>query len=95
MQFQQEFPSLTSSGEHKNVITTNAPQANADQRPSLRPQSNNIIHFFFIFDLKTINCLAETSWMQGGSRPQIPQGVGNVTGVSGQIVLHSQTLTGM
>lgn len=41
-----------------------------------------------------INCLAETSWMQGGSRPQIPQGIGNVTGVSGQIILHSQTLTG-
>jgi len=31
--------------------------------------------------------------MQGGSRPQIPQGVGNVTGVSGQI-LHSQTSSG-
>jgi len=40
MQFQQEFPSLTSSGEHKNIINTNAPvQANIEQRPSLRPQS--------------------------------------------------------
>lgn len=46
MQFQQEFPSLTSSGEHKNVIATNAPQANTDQRPSLRPQSNNMVNFF-------------------------------------------------
>lgn len=41
MQFQQEFPSLTSSGE-KNVINPNTPaQANTEQRPSLRPQSNN------------------------------------------------------
>lgn len=46
MQFQQEFPSLTSSGEHKNIIITNATsQTNTDQRPSLRPQSNNIIDF--------------------------------------------------
>jgi len=44
MQFQQEFPSLTSSGEHKNVINTNVPtQANTEQRPSLRPQSKNRI----------------------------------------------------
>jgi len=42
MQFQQEFPSLTSSGEHKNVVNTNIPiQANTEQRPSLRPQSKN------------------------------------------------------
>lgn len=38
--------------------------------------------------------LAETSWMQGGSRPQMPQGAGSVTGVSGQ-PLHSQTPSGM
>jgi len=40
MQFQQEFPSLTSSGEHKNVTNTNTPiQTSTEQRPSLRPQS--------------------------------------------------------
>lgn len=41
MQFQQEFPSLTSSGEHKNIINANVPvqQVNTEQRPSLRPQS--------------------------------------------------------
>lgn len=45
MQFQQEFPSLTSSGEHKNIIGTNAPsQTNTEQRPSLRPQSNYETH---------------------------------------------------
>lgn len=38
--------------------------------------------------------LAEASWMQGGSRPQMPQGIGGVTGVPGQ-THHSQTLTGM
>lgn len=38
--------------------------------------------------------LAETSWMQGGSRPQMPQGAGGVTGVSGQ-TLHSQISPGM
>lgn len=36
--------------------------------------------------------LAETSWMQGGSRPQMPQGAGG-TGVSGQ-TLHSQISPG-
>jgi len=49
MQFQQEFPSLTSSGEHKNVINTNAPsQTNTEQRPSLRPQSNNRTYDYYI-----------------------------------------------
>jgi hypothetical protein len=48
MLFQQEFPSLTSSGEHKNIIVTNTPtQANTEQRPSLRPQSK-IIFLEFI-----------------------------------------------
>lgn len=54
MQFQQEFPSLTSSGEHKNVINTNVPiQANTEQRPSLRPQSKKeyIIIFFTHYKL--------------------------------------------
>jgi len=32
--------------------------------------------------------------MQGGSRPQMPQGAGNVTGVSGQ-PHHSQTSSGI
>jgi len=42
IQFQQEFPSLTSSGEQKNVINTNTPiPTNTEQRPSLRPQSKN------------------------------------------------------
>lgn len=49
MQFQQEFPSLTSSGEHKNVIGTNVPsQTNTEQRPSLRPQSNYKTHGIYL-----------------------------------------------
>lgn len=56
MQFQQEFPSLTSSGDHKNVVSTSPPaQANTEQRPSLRPQSKNRMqydYFFLIINLK-------------------------------------------
>lgn len=98
MQFQQEFPSLTSSGESKNVINTNVPtQANTEQRPSLRPQSKKHIYYYFNpkISLKhLISFLAETSWMQGGSRPQMPQGIAGVTGVPGQLI-HSQTSIGL
>lgn len=98
--FQQEFPSLTSSGEHKNLTNTNAPvQASTEQRPSLRPQSKINIHTNKIVlsrvqrKMKLFFFLAETSWMQGGSRPQMPQGPGSVSGVSGP-TLHSQTSLG-
>ncbi|XP_050441228.1 uncharacterized protein LOC126846112 isoform X3 [Adelges cooleyi] len=74
MQFQQEFPSLTSSGEHKNQTNVNMSLANTEQRPSLRPQT-------------------ETSWMQGGSRPQMPPGVSSSIGTSVQAHL-SQSSSG-
>ncbi|XP_050524381.1 uncharacterized protein DDB_G0283357-like isoform X2 [Daktulosphaira vitifoliae] len=61
VQFQQEFPSLTSSGENKNQTNINTPSASTEQRPLLRPQT-------------------ETSWMQGGSRPQMPQGINIISG---------------
>lgn len=50
MQFQQEFPSLTSSGDHKNVVSTSPPvQANTEQRPSLRPQSKDRMQYDYFF----------------------------------------------